>query len=160
MSKTTLELPLAGMTCVGCARRSESALSRQAGVISSTVDFPSSQVSVTFDDNQIDQAIVVRTIREAGFEVVQAQVGQSLEEAVQTANLLETSRQWSRLQVGATLTVPLFVPEHGTGLWCVGSLGAFSLGELADVRVSYSRANLRGLGILSQCFQFTETPLR
>ncbi len=119
MSKTTLELPLAGMTCVGCARSIESALNRQVGVISSTVDFPSSQVTVTFDTNQVDQATVERAIRESGFEVVQAEVGQSLEEAVQSANQVEASRQWWRLLVGAVLTVPLFILSMGRdfGLW-------------------------------------------
>lgn len=119
MSKTTLELPLAGMTCVGCARSIESALSRQEGVISSTVDFPSSQVTVTFDTNHVDQATVVRAIRESGFEVVQAEVGQSLEEAVLSANQEDALRQRWRLLVGAVLTVPLFVLSMGRdfGLW-------------------------------------------
>ncbi len=119
MTKTTLELPLAGMTCVGCARSIETALSRKAGIIASTVDFPSSQVSVTFENSQIEQADVVRTIRESGFEVVEADVGQSLEEAVFSANQSETSRQWSRLLVGGVLTVPLFVLSMGRdfGVW-------------------------------------------
>lgn len=119
MSKTTLELPLAGMSCVSCAKSIEAALSRQAGVLESTVDFPSSRVSVTFDNDQIERAAVVRTIRESGFEVVEAESGQSLEEAVQSANQSESSRQWSRLLVGATLTLPLFVLSMGRdfSLW-------------------------------------------
>lgn len=119
MPQTTLELPLAGMTCVGCARSIETALNRQKGVIASAVDFPSSQVTVTFESSQIDQATVVRTIRQTGFEVVQAQVGQSLDEAVQSANQLETSRQWLRLVVGALLTLPLFMLSMGRdfGVW-------------------------------------------
>ena len=121
MSERTLELPLAGMTCVGCAKSIELALGRKPGVLQSTVDFPSSQVRVTFDDAQIESPEVVQTIRDSGFEVVEADEGQSLAEAVDTANRLESKRQWARLWVGAALTLPLFVLSMGRdfGMWGV-----------------------------------------
>ena len=75
MSERTLELPLAGMTCVGCAKSIELALGRKSGVLQSLVDFPSSQVRVTFDDARIDKAEAVQTIRDSGFEFVEAEEG-------------------------------------------------------------------------------------
>lgn len=119
MAKTTLELPLTGMTCVGCAKSIEAALSRKTGVLHSSVDFPSSQVSVTFDDGQIERTDVVQTIRQSGFEVVEAETGQSLEAAVQSAQQLENARQWRRLWIGGVLTLPLFVLSMGRdfNLW-------------------------------------------
>ncbi len=121
MSQTTLELPLSGMTCVNCAKSIESALKRREGVLHSAVDFPSSQVSVTFDDARISKGDVVRTIRDSGFEVVEAQSGQSLQEAVQSAERSESSRQWGLLWFGVCLTLPLFILSMGRdfGLWGV-----------------------------------------
>jgi len=107
------------MSCLGCARSIETALGRKTGVIQSSVDFPGSQVSVTFDTSQIERVEVVRAIRDAGFEVVEAAAGQSLEQAVQSAQQTETQRQWRRLQVGAVLTLPLFLLSMGRdfGVW-------------------------------------------
>ena len=121
MSERTLELPLAGMTCVGCAKSIELALGRKPGVLQSTVDFPASQVRVTFDDAQIGPAQVMQTIRDSGFEVVEADEGQSLEDAVDSANRSESKRQWTRLWVGATLTLPLFLLSMGRDFGLLGS---------------------------------------
>ncbi|MEZ6153005.1 MAG: heavy metal translocating P-type ATPase [Pirellulaceae bacterium] len=121
MSERTLELPLAGMTCVGCAKSIELALGRKSGVLQSLVDFPSSQVRVTFDDARIDKAEVVQTIRDSGFEVVEADEGESLEEAIDSANRAESKRQWTRLWVGGALTLPLFVLSMGRDFGLLGN---------------------------------------
>jgi Cu+-exporting ATPase len=121
MSERTLELPLAGMTCVGCAKSIELALGRKSGVLQSLVDFPSSQVRVTFDDARIDKAEVVQTIRDSGFEVVEADEGESLEDAIDSANRAESKRQWTRLWVGGALTLPLFVLSMGRDFGLVGN---------------------------------------
>lgn len=121
MSEKTLDLPLSGMTCVGCAKSIELALGRKSGVLQTAVDFPGSQVRVTFDDARIDRAEVVQTIRASGFEVVEATEGQTLEEAVDTANRSESERQWSRLWVGAALTLPLFILSMGRDFGLLGS---------------------------------------
>lgn len=119
MPEKTLDLPLAGMSCVGCAKSIEKALARQAGVSACAVDFPNSSVSVTFDESQIGRAEVVQTIRDAGFEVVEAAEDESLEEALDNANLAESTRQWQRLRIGLVLTLPLFVLSMGRdfGIW-------------------------------------------
>lgn len=121
MSERTLELPLAGMTCVGCAKSIELALGRKLGVLQSSVDFPGSRVRVTFDDARIEPTEVVQTIRDSGFEVVEAEEGQSLEEAVEGANRSESKRQWTRLWVGAALTLPLFLLSMGRDFALLGS---------------------------------------
>ncbi|MCA9182059.1 MAG: heavy metal translocating P-type ATPase, partial [Planctomycetales bacterium] len=121
MSERTLDLPLAGMTCVGCAKSIELALGRKPGVLQSSVDFPSSQVRVTFDDARIEQAEVMQTIRDSGFEVVEANEGQSLEEAVDSANRAESQRQWTRLWVGGALTLPLFLLSMGRDFGLLGN---------------------------------------
>lgn len=119
MPEKTIQLPVSGMTCVGCAKAIETALGRKDGVLSSSVDFASNQVSVTFDPKQIQSQGVVEAIRASGFDVVQASEGESLVDAVAAANSADSQRQWRRLWVGGILTLPLFVLSMGRdfGLW-------------------------------------------
>ena len=116
---TTLELPITGMSCVGCAKSIERSLSLQTGVLSSAVNFAQSNVVVTIDPAQIDRERVIRTIRETGFEVVEANAGQSLADTTIAAHQLEAARQWRRLLVGLILTIPVFLFSMGRdfGLW-------------------------------------------
>ncbi len=119
MLETTLELPISGMTCVGCARSIEVALSRKPGIQASVVNFPDSSVAVTFDQSQIRRDEVIQAIRESGFEVVEATDDDSLANAMQLANEADSQRQLNRLWFGLALTLPLFVLSMGRdfGLW-------------------------------------------
>ncbi len=119
MSPKTIELPISGMSCVGCAKSIEMALKGKPGVIGSAVDFPSSRVVVTLDEQRVQRDDIVRTIRESGFDVVEAADGESLTEAIESADNVESQRQWSRFVLGATLTAPLFILSMGRdfGVW-------------------------------------------
>lgn len=119
MSETTVQLPISGMTCVGCAKSIEMALSNKPGVLSSVVNFPDSKVVVKFDSAVTDRQQVIATIRGSGFQVVEAREDQSLPDALDAANREVSQRQWSSLIVGLNLTVPLFILSMGRdfGLW-------------------------------------------
>ena len=58
MTETTVELPITGMTCVGCAQSIEKSLDSRAGVLKSAVNFPSSKVSVTYNPAETDLAAI------------------------------------------------------------------------------------------------------
>ncbi len=118
---STIELPVSGMSCVGCAKSIEASLSAQTGVHSASVSFPNESVSVTFDPAIASRDAVIQTIRRSGFQVVQATAGQSLSEAAATSRQSEITAQWRRLIIGAVLTIPLFVLSMGRdfGLWGV-----------------------------------------
>ena len=128
MSITTIDLPISGMTCVGCAKSIESALNGTQGVVSSSVNFSQSQVVVSFESDNIDQDSIKNTIRGAGFSVVEPSQGLTLEESKRQAKQVESKRQWSRLWVGFVFTIPLFVFSMGRdfelwghwshALWC------------------------------------------
>lgn len=109
MDSDTIELPITGMSCVGCAKSIEKTLSSKAGVLHSAVNFAQSNVVVTIDPSQIDRRQIIETIRNTGFEVVEAGEGKSTEETAALAHQLELERQWRRLCVGLVLTIPLFV---------------------------------------------------
>jgi P-type Cu+ transporter len=120
MSLQTVELPISGMSCVGCAKSIELALSRKSGVQSSAVDFPNNSVVITFDNSQIQRNEVIETIRQSGFEVVEASQNQSLEDALQTANQAENLAQWNRLWVGLVFTIPLFALSMARDFGLIG----------------------------------------
>jgi P-type Cu+ transporter len=115
----TFELPVTGMSCVGCAKSIEKSLNLKNGVLHSAVNFAQSNVLVTIDPTQIDRDQVVETIRTSGFEVVEAEEGQSLSELTATAHRDEIAKQWRRLTVGLIFTIPLFLFSMGRdfGLW-------------------------------------------
>lgn len=116
---TTVELPVTGMTCAGCARSIELGLSRREGVIESTVNLPSNSVSITYESDRLDSGSLIETIRSIGFDVPQAAEGQSLADAVKSAKE-DQSRKLTRLLIAAvSLTVPLFVLSMGRdfGVW-------------------------------------------
>ncbi|MEQ1825466.1 MAG: heavy metal translocating P-type ATPase [Pirellula sp.] len=109
MQSSTLELPITGMSCVGCAKSIEKSLNQERGVLASAVNFAQSNVVVTIDPTLIDREHIIATIRSTGFDVVEAISGQSLEDSMAVAHRHESQRQWRRLVVGIVLTLPMFV---------------------------------------------------
>ena len=59
-----------GMTCGGCERSVQNALTKHPGVESAQADRTSGTVSVEFDPARIELAKLAKTITEAGFHVV------------------------------------------------------------------------------------------
>ncbi len=97
------------MTCVGCAKSIEKSLNQKSGVLHSAVNFAQSNVVVTIDPQQIDRSQIVETIRNTGFDVVEVEEGESLEDTAAAAHLAEERRQRQRLYIGMLFTVPLFL---------------------------------------------------
>lgn len=120
MTVSTIDLPVSGMTCVGCAKSIETALNGTPGVLSSAVNFSQSQVVVSFETETANQETIKNAIRGAGFTVVEPTLGISLEESKRTAKRLESERQWARLWVGLVLTIPLFVFSMGRDFGLLG----------------------------------------
>jgi Cu+-exporting ATPase len=78
MPVNTFELPITGMTCVGCAKSIERSLNLQKGVVSSAVNFTQNHVVVSIDPSQVDREQVIQTIRDLGFEIVEANANRLL----------------------------------------------------------------------------------
>ncbi len=66
---TTFTLPVAGMTCQGCANSIQKALSAVAGVSLAEVNFGSRSATVERDVSIATNAMIAKAIRDAGFEV-------------------------------------------------------------------------------------------
>jgi len=66
---TTLDLPVAGMTCQGCANAVTRALERVAGVRSADVNFGAHRARVAFDGARVDVRELATAIEAAGYTV-------------------------------------------------------------------------------------------
>ena len=120
MSEKTEELSVSGMTCVSCARSIEQVLHSKAGVSLAQVTFPKNRVSVTGDDAATNRSAIVQSIREIGFDVVEATGDTSEDDAVAMANQVAESRQWRRFYVGVVFSVPLFLFSMARDFGLVG----------------------------------------
>ncbi len=63
------EFKVQGMTCGGCERSVQNALTSHKGVTAAKADRASGTVAVEFDPAQIEQAALAKAITAAGFQV-------------------------------------------------------------------------------------------
>jgi copper chaperone CopZ len=63
------EFKVEGITCGGCERSIQNALTSRPGVASAKADRNTGTVSVEFDPAQIQQEALAKAITEAGFKV-------------------------------------------------------------------------------------------
>ena len=68
--KTTLELPITGMTCASCVARNERALRKLDGVDEANVNFATEKATVVFDPSLLSARDLVATVEKAGYGVV------------------------------------------------------------------------------------------
>lgn len=106
---SSLDLPITGMTCANCANTIQRKVNKLDGVLKVEVNYASERASVTYAPGDIDRADIVRTIRQAGYDVVEAEGEEELEDAEAQARQAEIAHQKHRLLVGAIFTLPLFV---------------------------------------------------
>lgn len=64
-----IELNVSGMTCGGCVKSVQKALTSHDGVTNATADLDSGVVSIDFDPSQIQAPALKKAIVDAGFEV-------------------------------------------------------------------------------------------
>lgn len=64
-----IEIPVEGMTCGGCVKSIERALSHQIGVTAAKASLENKRVSIEFDVAAVNRAQLEQTIRKAGFTV-------------------------------------------------------------------------------------------
>lgn len=64
-----LELKVSGMTCGGCERSVQNALTSRAGVTSAKADRVAGVVAIEFDPAVIQRPVLEKAITEAGFQV-------------------------------------------------------------------------------------------
>jgi len=69
-AKTTVEIPIAGMTCASCVARNERALRKVDGVRRADVNLATERATVTYDLSRVSLDDLRHVVRDAGYNVV------------------------------------------------------------------------------------------
>jgi copper chaperone CopZ len=69
MATETLNLPVRGMTCGGCARTVEKKLSATPGVTKVTVDLEGGSATVEYNSGLVKPEVLADAVRQLGYEV-------------------------------------------------------------------------------------------
>lgn len=105
---TTLEFPIVGLRCNGCANSVQKKLQQHQGVVEASVNFASEKATVTWVAGTLRRHDLVQVIEKAGYKVVDVEDG-PVEDAEAKAREAELQHQQHRLFVGLLFTIPLFV---------------------------------------------------
>jgi Cu+-exporting ATPase len=117
---TTSELAIIGMTCANCAASVERALNKVDGVLEATVNYANEKASVRYVVGTAGRADLVAAVRKAGYDVVEAQDEDELEDAEAAARQAEIRHQEKRLLVGVIFTTPLLLLSMSRDLGLLG----------------------------------------
>lgn len=104
-----MDLALLGMTCTNCAANIERALNKVDGVLAATVNYASERAAIKYAAGTVTRADLVAAVRKAGYDVVETAVSDHPEDAESAAREAEVRHQWTRLIVGASFALPLFL---------------------------------------------------
>jgi P-type Cu+ transporter len=66
-TKTTIRIPVSGMTCAACQARVQKRLQQQPGVEDASVNLMMRNATVTFDPSSVTPAVLVEAIRDTGY---------------------------------------------------------------------------------------------
>jgi len=102
LSGERLTLPIAGMTCVSCAKTIEAALRKTPGVIRGDVNFATETARVLFDPLVTNRKSIVSAVESTGYAVGQAEAEAEEDEAIKRMR-----QAFRRLAVAWSLTVPI-----------------------------------------------------
>ena len=116
----TVELPITGMTCANCSATVQRALNKVDGVLEANVNYASEKAAVTVAAGTATRADLTAAVRKAGYDVVEAEEDEALEDAEAAAREAEIRHQWKRLIVGAIFTIPLFILSMGRDFGLLG----------------------------------------
>ncbi|MCI0399291.1 MAG: heavy metal translocating P-type ATPase [Chloroflexi bacterium] len=119
----TVVLPLQGMTCANCANTIQRRLNKVDGVLEATVNLASEKATVTYAVGATGRAELVAAVRQAGYDVVEAQGGEELEDAEAAAREAEIRHQWRRFIVGAIFSFPLLILSMARDFGLLGAWG-------------------------------------
>ncbi len=116
----TLELPLTGMTCANCASTIQRRLNKTEGVLEANVNFASEKALVTYAPGAVTRADLVAAVRQAGYDVVEAQPDEAIEDAEAAAREAEVHHQQRRFVIGLIFSLPLFLFSMSRDLGFLG----------------------------------------
>ncbi|MEW6422550.1 MAG: heavy metal translocating P-type ATPase [Deinococcota bacterium] len=104
-----IELGVQGMTCASCVGRVERALNKVGGVLDASVNLATERATVTYLPSSVSPGQLKAAVREAGYEVLEAQAGVSREDQEREARAREVSYLRQQVLFSALFAVPLLI---------------------------------------------------
>ena len=102
-----ITLPIAGMSCVNCAKSIEKALNNKEGVYSATVNFATEKLTVEFNPEQIGFAGIKKTVQDVGYQVIEPQ--KTIEDPEGKERQRHIRHLKNLLTASILLTIPIIV---------------------------------------------------
>lgn len=102
-------LPIKGMSCASCVENVQRTLGSLDGVISASVNFATEKATIEYFPTQIGVREFKKAVREAGYEVVEAEKGEDIVEKEQRERESAYRTLKSKVITGAVLTIPIFL---------------------------------------------------
>ena len=109
VSLSRITLPVQGMTCAACVSAVENVLRELDGVISAAVNFATEKATIEYIPSVVGIRDFKRVIREAGYEVVEAEQGEDIVEKEQKEREKAYRELKAKVIIGAALAVPLML---------------------------------------------------
>ena len=102
-------LAVVGMTCAACVTRVERSLNKLDGVVEANVNLATERASIAFRPELITPVALKKAVRDAGYEVVEPEVGEDLVDSERQAREAELRALRNSLLIAAAFTVPLML---------------------------------------------------
>jgi len=104
--RTTVSIPIGGMTCAACAQRIEKVLRRLEGVVEATVNFATEKATVTYDPQTVRQSAIKAAIEKLGYQPLEIAKKDAAEED-RARKQKQIRSQWMKFIVAAAFALPL-----------------------------------------------------
>jgi P-type Cu+ transporter len=112
-----LELGVTGMTCAACVTRVEKALTKVPGVLKASVNLATERASIQYIPDSASQTQFKTAIRDAGYDVLEAQVGKDRSDVEREAREAEIGVLKRDLIFATMFGVPLLLLAMIPMLW-------------------------------------------
>ncbi len=124
VAKTTVDIPVTGMTCANCAMTIERTLKKKVpGVVNASVNFASERASVEYIPSLTGIDEMIQAIERAGYGAIRPDDTLEGDDAELQARRAEIKDQTAKFAVGLVFTIPLFILSMGRDF---GLLGAWA----------------------------------
>ena len=124
VAKSSVEIPVTGMTCANCAMTIERTLKKKVpGVTNASVNFASERATVEYIPTLTNMDEMIAAIESAGYGAIRPDEALEGEDAEAAARRIEIEDQTRKFLVGIFFTLPLFVLSMGRDF---GLLGAWA----------------------------------
>lgn len=130
LSTKTLELGVTGMTCAACVGRVERALKKVDGVLDARVNLATERAFIDYASSKTSKTQLESVIREAGYDILAVQVGQSPADAQALARAEEIRELRMSLLIAGAFAVPLLVVAMLPMLWMPAMMWMMNLAPM------------------------------